>query len=60
MVAPQSPHSAEVTTLFFGSAVLPRRRGGLGWQFSALLAFHKLYSRVLLGSAARRLAGGKT
>lgn len=42
--------------LFFGSAVVPRHGGGLGWQFTALLGFHKLYSKLLLGSAARRLA----
>ncbi|MEO7851481.1 MAG: hypothetical protein ABIR94_04380 [Rubrivivax sp.] len=43
--------------LFFGSAVVPRRPGGLGWQFTALLGLHRLYSRLLLGAAARRLAG---
>lgn len=43
------------TTLYFGSAVVPRKRGGMGWPFTALLGFHKLYSRVLLGSAVRRL-----
>jgi hypothetical protein len=53
MVAPAMPGT---TTLFFGSAVVPRRKGGLGWQFSALLGFHKLYSRALLTSAVRRLA----
>jgi hypothetical protein len=44
------------TTLCFGSAVVQRRRGGLGWPFRALLGFHKLYSRILLAAAARRLA----
>jgi hypothetical protein len=44
------------TALYFGSAVVQRRRGGLGWNFSALLSFHKLYSRILLASAVRRLA----
>lgn len=44
------------TTLYFGSAVVPRHRGGLGLAFSALIGFHRLYSRVLLGSAVRRLA----
>jgi hypothetical protein len=43
------------TLLYFGSAVVPRRRGGMGWPFRALLGFHKLYSRILLGAAARRL-----
>jgi hypothetical protein len=28
----------------------------LGWPFRALLGFHKLYSRILLAAAARRLA----
>lgn len=52
---PASARGAE-DVLFFGSAVVPRRGGGLGWQFSALLGFHGLYSRLLLGAAARRLA----
>lgn len=52
MVAP----SGQRTTLFFGSAIVPRRRGGLGWQFTILMGFHKLYSRILLRAAARRLA----
>jgi hypothetical protein len=54
MVVPQ-PGGAG-TTLRFGSAVVQRRRGGMGWPFGALLGFHKLYSRVLLAAAARRLA----
>ncbi|MEM1091949.1 MAG: hypothetical protein AAF552_13270 [Pseudomonadota bacterium] len=49
------------TDLWFGSAVLPkvdrdRGRSTLGWVFSALLGFHKIYSRGLLVAAARRLA----
>jgi hypothetical protein len=55
MVAPQSSKPNAHSTLFFGSAVVPRRRGGFGWQFRALLSFHKLYSRALLSVAARRL-----
>jgi len=55
MVAPAG--SGSDTTLFFGSAVVQRKGGGLGWQFSALLGFHKLYSRMLLGAAARRVVG---
>ena len=52
------PGSGGVSTkLYFGSAVVPRRgSAGLGWQFTALLAFHKLYSRVLLRAARNRLA----
>lgn len=49
------------TRLYFGSAVVPPRtssgaRGSMGWVFTALLGFHKLYSRALLWSAARRLS----
>jgi hypothetical protein len=47
------------TLLFFGSAVVPARgaaTGRLGPVFRALLGFHKLYSRVLLGAARSRLS----
>ena len=49
------------TRLYFGSAVVPvhdPRSGAsrLGFGFSALLGFHKLYSRVLLSAARSRLA----
>lgn len=48
------------TTLWFGSAVVPRLRspGGearFGRIFHALLGFHRWYSRALLAAAARRL-----
>ena len=48
------------TTLWFGSAVVPRRHGAgeeprFGWLFHALLGFHRWYSRALLSAAARRL-----
>lgn len=48
------------TRLYFGSAVVPvidRRTGrpALGPVFRALLGFHKLYSRLLLRAACRRL-----
>lgn len=48
------------TRLYFGSAVVPvrdRKTGGsgLGTVHSALLGFHKLYSRVLLRAARSRL-----
>jgi hypothetical protein len=56
MVIPRDQEPDLGTTLFFGSAVLPHKRDRLGWQFTALLGFHKLYSRILLGAAARRLA----
>lgn len=48
------------TALWFGSAVVPRRReaGGepkFSWVFHALLGFHRAYSRALLTAAVRRL-----
>ena len=47
------------TKLYFGSAVVPRKsrsgRSAMGWGFSALLSFHRLYSWVLLSAARRRL-----
>lgn len=48
------------TRLWFGSAVVPRRRGAGGEPrfsgvFHALLGFHRAYSRALLAAAARRL-----
>lgn len=48
------------TTLWFGSAVVPRRRGPDGQPrfsavFHALLGFHRWYSRALLRAAVRRL-----
>lgn len=49
------------TRLYFGSAVVPRRRRDgsgeprMGWLFHALLGFHKRYSRALLGAARKRL-----
>jgi hypothetical protein len=47
--------------LYFGSAVVPvpdKTTGKLvlGSTYSALLGFHKLYSRVLLSAASARLA----
>ena len=44
------------TTLLFGSAVVPMRPGGrFGPAFHAPLGFHRLYSRLLLASASRRV-----
>jgi len=53
------------TTLYFGSAVVPaaRRTKGksrMGFRFKALLGFHRLYSRMLLGAARDRLAKSAT
>ena len=64
MVSPTaSPSDAPRTRLHFGSAVVPRRaaRGEpprMGWLFTALLGFHRLYSRLLLRAASRRLRPG--
>lgn len=44
------------TRLYFGSAVVPRTgKAGLGFPFGAMLGLHRLYSRVLLRVARRRL-----
>ena len=54
------------TQLFFGSVVVPqrsKRAGGtprLGPVFDSLLGAHRVYSRLLLGSAAQRLSTGTT
>ncbi len=61
MVEPAGDGGTGGTRLYFGSAVVPvvRRKTGkpaLGMMFRALLGFHKLYSRVLLGAARARLA----
>jgi len=55
-------NGAAATWLYFGSAVVPRRSrtgeaAGMGWGFHALLGFHRLYSRLLLAAARRRLPG---
>jgi hypothetical protein len=47
--------------LYFGSAVVPKidkvsGQARMGFVFSALLGFHKIYSRVLLHAARARLA----
>jgi hypothetical protein len=44
------------TTLLFGSAVVPMRPGGkFGFAFHALLGFHRVYSKLLLAAAAKRV-----
>ena len=62
MVAPVMASSAtERTRLYFGSAVVPLARRSaegkpaMGFGFHALLGFHRLYSRLLLGAARSRL-----
>ena len=51
------------TLLYFGSVVTPVRdastgRPSLGPVQGRLIGFHRLYSRMLLGAAARKLASG--
>jgi pyrimidine deaminase RibD-like protein len=48
------------TRLYFGSAVVPHKSRpaqtpSMGWPFHALLGFHRLYSRLLLAAASRRV-----
>lgn len=54
-----APLGAGHTRLFFGSVVNPVRhrtgRPSIGLAFGAMLAFHKPYSRVLLGAAAAKI-----
>lgn len=61
MVAPLADGAGPTTRLYFGSAVVAGRgvangRSGLGFAFRALLGFHHVYSRVLLGAARARLS----
>ncbi len=56
-----SPSAANAATrLYFGSAVVPRIAAGagkpnMGWIFHALLGFHRIYSRLLLRAASRKV-----
>jgi hypothetical protein len=43
------------TRLYFGSVVVKERDGRMGRNFSLMLGFHRLYSRILLGAARRKL-----
>jgi hypothetical protein len=61
MVVAGSSELPASTQLFFGSAVVPPRsssgdRNSMGLVFTALLGFHKTYSRALLRSARARLS----
>jgi hypothetical protein len=51
--------SGDRTRLYFGSAVVPAKGSesgaDIGTGFRLLLGFHKIYSRVLLKAAVRRL-----
>lgn len=60
MVAPAAAGDSPATRLLFGSAVVPVRsretgEQSLGRGYAMLLGFHKVYSKVLLHSARRRL-----
>ena len=60
MAAPVGEGPPARTRLYFGSAVVPVEdaragRPKFGFPFRALLGFHKLYSRALLGAAVSRL-----
>jgi hypothetical protein len=61
MVAPTGQGEGGTTRLYFGSAVVPvthatTGRRGMGFLFKALLGFHRIYSRILLGAAHAHLA----
>lgn len=56
MLSLERSESATRQMLYFGSAVVATRGGRLTWPYRALLGFHKLYSRLLLAAARRRLA----
>ena len=60
MVAPLETGGVKKTRLYFGSAVTPVRKANasnlsLGFVFSMLLSFHKLYSVLLLRAAKSKL-----
>lgn len=59
MVQSDELPASEGTVLYFGTAIVPNSRGSIGWQFKLFLSFHKIYSLILLGAAARRLARGR-
>jgi hypothetical protein len=60
LMASPSESGSSATRLHFGSAVVPNTSAdtgasSMGWQFRALLGFHRAYSRALLAAAARKL-----
>jgi len=61
MAIPSTENKPQLTTLlYFGSAVVARsievaHKPKMGWGFHALLGFHRLYSRLLLAAASRRV-----
>lgn len=59
MVKPMGEGAPMGIRLYSGSAVVPRRnpasgKSPMGFLFNALLGFHKVYSKQLLGAAASR------
>lgn len=51
-----SAPAGDGTTLYFGTAIVPRRGGRRpSAGFRALVPFHRLYARALLAAAVRRL-----
>lgn len=50
-----APRDGGGVRLYFGSAVVPGRGGRMGFAFRALLGFHQIYSRILLGAARGRV-----
>lgn len=59
-VASNGAELGSSSRLYFGSAVVPRRSRPsaapeMGFAFHALLGFHRLYSKLLLGAARSRL-----
>lgn len=64
MTAPGDAIAAgPATHLYFGSAVVPKvdkatGTSSMGFAFTALLGFHRLYSRLLLRAAVARLKRG--
>lgn len=60
MAVPLEGPTENGTRLYFGSAVVPARGkdADIGAGFRFLLGFHKLYSKVLLHAAKRRLQAG--
>lgn len=53
-----APKDGGVTRLLFGSAVVARDTSGMGHTLRTLLPLHRLYSRLLLRLAERRLRRG--
>ncbi|MES2975990.1 MAG: hypothetical protein V4757_20400 [Pseudomonadota bacterium] len=58
--ASDATSAGPATRLYFGSAVVPKvnkttGHSSMGFAFTALLGFHRLYSRLLLRAAVARL-----